>query len=389
MDPREEKMKRSLEIGTYFFKLGLTAFGGATAHIALMENDLVRKRKWVTEEEFLDFVSVTNLIPGPNSTEMALHLGKVRGGWLGFFVGGLAFILPAFLLVSLLAYFYIELNQLPQVDHLFKGMRPVIIAILLQTLMNLRKGVFKNNYLLATTIAAFLLMLGLGHETQIFILAGLGYAGWVNFSRIKGKGHALWSQLSVYPLTSYVQASPVAPMACNQIPSLTFLFVSFFKIGSMLYGSGHALIGLMRPFFVENSLFLTERQLLDAVAIGQFTPGPILTTATFIGHLLLGWRGALISTVAIFLPGFFFVGISGLFIPKIKKSKMVRSLLDGFNAGSYALIAFLTVQLSPYALNNMSGKGIFLLAAFLLIKVKIPSFWVIVGGSLAGLISYS
>ncbi len=329
------------EVARLFLRLGVTAFGGPAAHIAMMHDETVKRRKWLSDQEFLDLVGATNLIPGPNSTEMAIHIGFLRAGWPGLIVGGCCFIVPAMLIVLLLAWVYVRFGTLPQAGWLLYGVKPVVIAIIVQALWSLGSKAIKGPTLAIVAILVIVLyFLGI-NEIVLLVAGGLAVTLISNYRRFTGRTMGVL----LLPLGSIGGLSATA--ASHSLP---VLFLTFLKIGSVLYGSGYVLLAFLRSDFVLRLGWLTDQQLLDAVAIGQVTPGPVFTTATFIGYLIGGTPGALLATLGIFLPSFIFVAISNPLIPRIRNSPWISSLLDGVNAASLGLMAAVTWQLGRASL---------------------------------------
>lgn len=364
-----------LQVTGLFLRLGVTAFGGPAAHIAMMHDEVVKRRKWLDDQEFLDLVGATNLIPGPNSTEMAIHLGFLRAGWLGLIVGGVCFIVPAMLIVLALAWVYVRFGATPQAEWLLYGIKPVVIAIIGQALWSLG-GKALNNYLtaLAGLVVIALYFLGF-NEILLLFAAGLAVMLAKNFRRLGSRAMSIF-------LVSAAGAG-LTPQASAAF-SLPLLFFTFLKIGSVLYGSGYVLLAFLRADFVVRLGWLTDRQLLDAIAIGQVTPGPVFTTATFLGFILDGTSGALLATVGIFLPSFIFVALSNPLIPSMRKSVWFGSLLDGVNAASLGLMAAVAWQLGVASLIDPLTIAIASASLLLLIRFKINSTWLIAGGGLLG-----
>ncbi|HSL43948.1 MAG TPA: chromate efflux transporter [Anaerolineales bacterium] len=363
------------EVTALFLKLGFTAFGGPAAHIAIMHNEVVVRRKWLTDEEFLDLLGATNLIPGPNSTEMAIHIGYVRAGWRGLILGGLCFITPAVLIVLALAWLYVQFGTTPQAEWLLYGVKPVVIAIIAQALWTLgRKALKSSNLILIGAVAFALYFFGL-NEILLLFAGGLVFMLISNIQRLKTASPAL-----LLPLSGIALAQAAIPF------SLATLFLTFLKIGAVLYGSGYVLLAFLRNDFVLRLGWLTDQQLLDAVAIGQVTPGPLFTAATFIGYLLGGVPAALLATLGIFLPSFIFVAISNPLIPKIRSSTWASTLLDGVNAAALGLMAAVTVQLGMASLIDVYTVVIAAVSLLLLLRYKINSTWLIAGGALAGFV---
>jgi len=363
------------EVIILFTKLGFTAFGGPAAHIGIMHNEVVVRRKWLTDEEFLDLLGATNLIPGPNSTEMAIHIGYLRAGWLGLLLGGFCFIAPATLIVLILAWLYVRFGTTPQAGWLLYGIKPVVIAIITQALWTLGKKALKN-YLLAALGAIVFALYFLGvNEIGLLFLGGLVFMFITNIRRLRTVNPAI-----LIPFSSMLLAQTPLPF------SLPLLFLTFLKIGSVLYGSGYVLLAFLRADFVLRLGWLTDQQLIDAVAIGQITPGPLFTAATFIGYLLGGTPGALLATLGIFLPSFVFVAISNPLIPKIRNSTWAGSLLDGVNASALGLMAAVTFQLAASSLTDFYTAVIAIVSFVLLVRYKVNSTWLIAGGAIAGFV---
>jgi chromate transporter len=374
------------EVAWLFLKLGIIGFGGPAAHIAMMEDEVVRRRQWLTRVEFLDLLGATNLIPGPNSTEMAIHIGHRRAGWRGLMVAGCCFILPAVLLVLACAWAYVRFGKLPEVEAVLYGIKPVIIAIVFQALWSLGKSAIKTRLL--GIIAAAAVALGFLRVNELAMLFGAGaMAVLLHASKQRRRTVAAIA----FPLALLRPAlAALAPSAATAGATTSFglwsLFFFFLKVGSVLYGSGYVLVAFLRSGLVERFGWLTEAQLLDAVAVGQITPGPVFTTATFIGYLLGGTPGAVIATVGIFLPAFFFVAVSGPLVPRIRRSPVAGAFLDGVNAASLALMAVVTIQLTRAALVDWVTILLGLAAAFLLLRFKLNSAWLVAAGALAGLL---
>jgi chromate transporter len=372
------------ELALLFLRLGTTAFGGPAAHIALMEDEVVRRRKWLTREEFLDLLGAANLIPGPNSTELAIHIGHRRAGWSGLVVAGTCFILPAFLIVSAIGWVYTRFGQLPQVGNLLYGVKPVIIAVVLQAIWGLARGAAKTKLLAGVGVACVALgFLGVD-ELLLLLLAGGFVALWRMVDRKREGGGAapptVKALLPGLPLGTVVAATAAPGF------NLGGLFLFFLKVGSILYGSGYVLLAFLRADLVERWGWLTEAQLLDAVAVGQVTPGPVFTTATFIGYVLGGASGAVVATVGIFLPAFFFVAVSGPLVPRMRRSWVAGAFLEGVNVASLALMATVTWQLGRAALVDVWTVGLALLSAVLLIRYRVNSAWLVLGGAVVGLL---
>jgi len=365
------------EVTALFLKLGFTAFGGPAAHIGMFRQEFVQRRKWLTDEHFLDLLGATNLIPGPNSTEMAIHLGFLRAGWAGLIAGGAAFTLPAVLIVLVLAWLYVKYGSTPQAGWLLYGVKPVVIAIIVQALWELGRKAVKNALTLAVGVGSVALYFSRVNEVLLLFAGGLVVMLIQNRSRLRQLRRGDLPLL--LPLLPGLAAGPVSF-------SLPTLFLTFLKIGAILYGSGYVLVALLRADFVARLGWLTEQQLIDAIAIGQITPGPLFTSATFIGYLLGGVPAALIATLGIFLPSYVFVAISNPIIPKLRRSPWAGSLLDGVIAASLGLMAAVSFQLGLASLVDAPTLLIFALSAVLLFRFNVNSTWLVLGGGLAGLL---
>ena len=364
------------EIVRLFLRLGFTAFGGPAAHISMMHDEVVTRRQWMTDQHFLDLVGATNLIPGPNSTEMAIHIGYERGGWRGLIAAGLCFIMPAVLIVLMLAWAYVEYGSTPQGDALLYGIKPVIIAIVLQALVRLAPKALKSPLLWVIGGAALALyLLGIN---ELLILFGGAFL-FMAIRALRGfSGTLALALLSGTPAVA-LQADAAAPI------TLWRIFLVFLKVGALLYGSGYVLLAFLRSDLVVNYGWLTDQQLLDAVAVGQFTPGPVFTTATFVGYLLAGVPGAAVATIGIFLPSFLFVALLARIMPHLRKSPWTAAFLDGINVTALALMAGVLWQIGRAAIVDIPTAIIAIAAAFLLFRLKINSAWLVAAGGVLGL----
>lgn len=368
------------EVARFFLRLGFTAFGGPAAHIALMHDELVKRRKWLDEQRFLDLLGATNLIPGPNSTEMAIHLGYGRAGWAGLVTAGACFILPAVSIVLALAWAYRQYGTTPAAGWLLYGVKPVVIAVVLQALWGLGRKAVKGPLTAAVGLAALTLYFWQVNEIALLLLGGLVVMLAQNRPRFgPGQNIPLLALLPGLALPAIVAATPV---------SLGLLFLTFLKIGSVLYGSGYVLLAFLRSDLVIQLGWLTDQQLIDAIAIGQVTPGPVFTTATFIGYVLAGLPGAAAATLGIFLPSFFFVAISNPLIPRIRNSPWAGGMLDGVNVASMGLMAAVTWQLGRASLIDPLTIGLAVVSAVLLLRFKVNSTWLVLGGAAAGLAAW-
>jgi chromate transporter len=383
----EERSKTSLrELSLLFLKLGTIGFGGPAAHIAMMEDEVVRRRRWLTHDEFLDLLGATNLIPGPNSTEMAIHIGHRRAGWKGLVVAGISFILPAVLIVMAFAWAYVRYGSIPEVKGVLYGVKPVIIAIVLQALWSLGRAAIKTKLLaVIATAAVILTFLGL-HELLVLLGGGLLVVAVRSILRtIKGQ-QSLLSLSSASPVIAFLQSATTS--AATASFSLGLLFLFFLKVGAVLYGSGYVLLAFIRADLVERWHWLTETQLLDAIAVGQVTPGPVFTTATFVGYVLGGTKGAAVATVGIFLPAFIFVAASGPLVPRIRRSPIAGAFLDGVNAAALALMVFVTYQLGRAAIMDFTTIALAVISGAILFSFRLNSAWLVLGGGIAGWFLY-
>jgi len=362
-------------VAALFLKLGFTAFGGPAAHIAIMHDEIVVRRKWLSDEEFLDLLGATNLIPGPNSTEMAIHIGYLRAGWPGLIAGGLGFIVPATLIVLGLAALYVRFGTLPQAAWLLYGIKPVVIAIIAQALWILGRKAIRSGLTAFMGVIVLILYFLRINEIALLFAGGLAVMAISNWNQLRRPGSA---PALLLPAGAWGLAQAAASF------SLTTLFFTFLKIGAVLYGSGYVLLAFLRSDFVLRLGWLTDQQLIDAIAIGQVTPGPLSTSATFIGYLLGGIPGALLATVGIFLPSFLFVALSSPMIRRIRSSTWLSSLLDGVNASALGLMAAVTLQLASSSLIDYYTVIIAAVALVLLLRYKINSTWLIAGGAVIG-----
>lgn len=355
------------EIFQVFLKMGLLGFGGPAAHTALMRKEVVEKRKWVSEQEFLDLMGATQLIPGPNSTELAIHLGYKMKGLRGLIVAGICFILPAFFCVLALSVFYQQYGNLPSFGSILAGIRPVIVAIIIDALFNFQKTAVKD--FVTLIIAALALLLSYYGLSQVFIILVLGMgASFVGSGSLK---------------SFFALPVGVAPLMLPVTSSNLFLI--FLKIGSVLFGSGYVLLALIQSELVEVRTWLTQTQLLDAVTAGQITPGPVFTTATFIGYILKGYEGAVLATLGIFLPSFFFVFITVGFLKYLETSTFLRKFLDGVNAASFSLLLLVSYQLGRDSLISIPTLLIGFSSFFIMLKFKnLNSAWPILSGGILG-----
>jgi len=370
--------RKLVELFLLFLRLGTTAFGGPAAHIAMMEDEVVRRRKWMTRDEFLDLLGAANLIPGPNSTELAIHIGHRQAGWPGLVVAGTSFILPAMLIVMAFAWAYVRYGSLPQVAGILYGVKPVIIAIVLHALWALGRTAIKSKFLAVVGVVAVILTVLRIHE--LLVLFGAGLAAIVARTVVRQIKSGLKSLMAAPALAMLFQTAGGGAASFGLLP----LFLFFLKVGAILYGSGYVLLAFIRADLVERWHWLTEAQLLDAIAVGQVTPGPVFTTATFIGYVLGGTRGALVATLGIFLPAFFFVAVSGPLVPRIRRSALAGAFLDGVNVAALALMFVVTYQLGRAALVDFATVGLALISTVILFRIRINSAWLILAGAIVG-----
>lgn len=378
-----DESSRIPEVIRVFLRLGFTAFGGPAAHIAMMRDEMVERRQWVSPERFVDLLGVANLIPGPSSTELAIYLGYVRAGLPGLFLGGICFIAPAMLIVLVIAWAYVTYGSLPQVGWLFYGIQPVIVAIILQAIWNLSRTILKGNwvYYAAGAVIVALYLLGINILLLLFgagVLIGLSrWAARRESARRSVKGLIPFAPVGLLPAGLSIAVAPV---------SLGTLFLTFLKFGAVIYGSGYVLLAFVRTDLVQNLGWLTDRQLLDAVTVGQFTPGPLFTSATFIGYLLGGLPGALLATLGIFLPSFFLIFLIHPIASRLRQFALTSALLDGVNIAALGLMTGVLLQLAQNALVDPITVLISITAFAILLRFKINSVWLILAGAAAGII---
>lgn len=360
------------EIAKLFLKLGVTAFGGPAAHIAMMQLEVVTKRQWMTQEHFLDMIGATNLIPGPNSTEMAIHIGQDKAGWKGLIVAGLCFICPAVLITLFFAWLYKQYGQLPEIQPFIYGIKPAIISVILAAIYPLAKKSLKNFQLWA--IGIIVLTLSLLGINEIFLLFGAGLGA-----------------VLLYLINRRNTANSLIPIFLFQVSDSNFissrnlhLFLVFLKIGAILYGSGYVLFAFLDAELVATGL-LSRQQLIDAIAVGQFTPGPVFSSVTFIGYQINGFSGAVISTVAIFLPSFVFVALLHPLMKKIRNSQLLSTFLDAVNVASVAIILAVCYEMAKDSISDWRTILIAIISLIFVFKFsKINSAFVVLGGAVLG-----
>jgi len=368
MSNRQRESNHLWEVATVFFRLGCTAFGGPAVHIAMMEEEVVSRKKWMTKDHFLDLVGATNLIPGPNSTEMTMHCGHERAGRMGLIVAGICFILPAVIITGVIAWAYREYGTLPYVQPLIYGIKPAIISVIVFLMIGLGKKALKSFELGVIGIGAAIFVL-LGYS-EITVLFGAGFAGmaWYSVKRMIKQQNAV---------------APFLFVAAGTVTNAKVFWI-FLKIGAILYGSGYVLFAFLDDALVSNGL-LSKQQLIDAIAVGQFTPGPVFSSATFIGWQLGGLMGALAATVGIFLPSFVFVALLNPLIPKLRKSALMAEFLNAVNIASVAIILAVVVELGRETIVDWRTVAVAMTAFTVTFFFrKINTAFIILGGSILG-----
>jgi chromate transporter len=369
-----ERDTPSKEIAKLFLKLGFIGFGGPAAHIAMMRDEVVVKRKWMSEQHFLDLLGATNLIPGPNSTEMAIHIGYDKGGWKGLLTAGLCFILPAVFITGILALLYRQYGQLPEVQPFIYGIKPAIIAVIIGAIYPLTRKSVKSLFL--GIVGIVVLVAAVFGVNEIYLMFG---SGLLAFALFYFKNREADTVQNLVPL-ALLQITPVTFWTATNAQ----LFWTFLKIGSILYGSGYVLFAFLDTELVATGL-LTRQQLMDAIAVGQFTPGPVFSSITFIGFQINGLSGAIISTIAIFLPSFVFVALLNPLMKKLRSSKGLSVFLDAVNVASVAIIAAVCFEMGKETITDWRTILIAILSGIIIFKFKkINSAFVVLGGSLLG-----
>lgn len=368
---------RLLEIAGVMLRLGATAFGGPAAHLAMMHDELVRRRRWVTEQEFLDLIGASGLIPGPTSTETAIHLGMTRGGPLGLWLAGICFMAPAVLITGAFGWAYVQYGALPVAEGLLRGIKPAVLAIILAAVLQLARTAGKTTGLRLLGIGACALYLA--GTNELLLLMGCGFGTML--------ARRLTRSPSGVPCLALILGMPPAG-AVTAVPGLRGgvpdVFLYFLKVGASLFGSGYVLLAFLRQGLIHELGWLTERQLLDAVAVGQFTPGPLFSTATFAGYVvgerlgIGGWPGAIAASLGIFLPSFLLVWITHPVVGRLRNAAWTAAFLDGINAGSVALMAGVTYQLGVTSLGlRPEAWVLFAAAALAVFRFKVNSAWVV------------
>ena len=362
------------ELALFFLRLGMTAFGGPAVHIAIMEDELVRRRQWLSRERFLDLLGASNLIPGPSSSELAIHIGYLCAGWRGLLIAGNCFILPAAVMVAALGWLYVHFGKLPATAGILYGIKPVVIGVIVQALWSLGRTAVKTTLLGFVAVFSLALLIVFSfHPLVLLLLAG----GVACLPRLR------LSRPSLSALTAMVVGSGSLTTATSF--SLSSLFLVFLKFGATVFGSGYVLLAFLRADLVTHRGWLTDAQLVDAVAVGQVTPGPVFTTATFIGFILGGIRGAVVATVGIFLPGFVLVAASGPLVLRVRKSKIAGAFLDGVNVAALAIVAVVAWQLGRASLVDIVTVVLAAVSLVALSRFRVNSAWLILIGAITGL----
>ena len=372
-----KKQVALLDLSLFFLRLGTTAFGGPAAHIAMMDDELVRRRHWLSREKFLDLLGASNLIPGPSSSELAIHIGYLLAGWAGLIVAGICFILPAAIMVAALAWAYVHFGKLPEVSAILFGVKPVVIGVIVQALWGLGRTAVKTTILGLVAVFSLALSIFDFHPLLLLLLAG----GSASLPQLK-----TWRP-SLSALSPLAFGSGSAATAASF--SLSSLFLVFLKLGAIVFGSGYVLLAFLRAELVTHRGWLTDAQLVDAVAVGQVTPGPVFTTATFVGFILGGIPGAVLATVGIFLPAFLLVAASGPLVPRIRNSKTASAFLDGVNVGSLALMVVVTWQLGRASLVDVVTLALAVGSLIALLRFRVNSAWLVLIGAVVGLTAHA
>ncbi|MBZ5554207.1 MAG: chromate efflux transporter [Acidobacteriia bacterium] len=379
------------ELAAFFLRLGTTAFGGPAAHVALMEDELVRRRAWLSRDKFLDLLGASNLIPGPSSSELAIHIGYQQAGWRGLLVAGSCFILPAAAMVAALAWAYVHFGRLPAMAALLYGVKPVVIAVILQALWGLGRTAMKTKLLVVIGLFSVALSLYGMHPLLLLLMAGsaMVLVHWLKRMLKEGSLCSLAPLAAIQSLARTFSpiAKGVAGTVAKMVPfGLGALFLVFLKMGAVVFGSGYVLLAFLRADFVTQRGWLTDHQLVDAIAIGQVTPGPVFTTATFIGYVLGGLRGAVVATVGIFLPAFLLVAVSGPLVPRLRQSQLAGAFLDGVNVASLALMAAVTWQLGRASLVDLDTVLLAVASLLALLRFRLNSAWLVLMGGFVGIL---
>lgn len=386
IESREIREASLGDIAIVFLKLGTIAFGGPAAHLAMMEEEFVRRRQWITHADFLDRLATANLIPGPSSTEVAIFVGQLKRGWRGLIIAGCCFIIPAATIAAVIAWAYMRFGSLPKAEGILSAIKPAVVAIVIQALGKMgRTGVRTIPLAVIAALAAVLSLLGVSPVLVLVFAALISVTALTMKNRLLsvsasglGLNKLLGAPKALVPVVAVLATGAAIPVG------LLRLFLSFLKIGAVVFGSGYVLLAFLQTEFVERLRWLTEKQLLDAVAVGQFTPGPLFATATFIGYVVAGWPGSVVATVGIFLPGFLLVAVSGPFLPRLRRSVVAGAALDGVVAGSLALMAVVAMQLARASIVDRRTLIVFGVSLIALLRFRVNSAWVVAGAAVVG-----
>jgi chromate transporter len=369
---------RLSSVSLFFLRLGATAFGGPAVYIAMMRDEVVSRRRWLTDAHFLDLLGATNLIPGPNAAEMAMHIGRLRAGWRGLVLAGLCFTAPATAITLAFAWSYVRFGSTPELSWVLYGVKPIVIGVMIHAIFSLSRPMMSRPLMLL--LAGFVLALYFLGVNEIALLFGAGLAVvlWASLGHLRAEHPVAAFALPGLPWLAGAGAAGASSF------SLGVLFLTFLKIGCILYGSGYVLITFLRTDFVDRLGWLTEQQLLDAVAAGQVTPGPLLSTVTFIGYILGSWPGALLATVGVFIPSFALVAVASPLIPSLRRLPWTAALLDGVSVGALALMAGVTWQLGRAAIIDVPTAVLAVVGAMLLLRLRVNPTWLVLLGAASG-----
>ena len=371
---------RLSSVSLFFLRLGATAFGGPAVYIAMMRDEVVSRRRWLTDAHFLDLLGATNLIPGPNAAEMAMHIGRLRAGWRGLVLAGLCFTAPATAITLAFAWSYVRFGSTPELSWVLYGVKPVVIGVMVNAIFSLSRPMMSRPLLLllgGSVLALYFLGV---NEIALLFGAGLAVVLWASLGHLRAEHPVAAFALPGLPWLAGAGAAGASSF------SLGVLFLTLLKIGCILYGGGYVLVTFLRADFVDRLGWLTEQQLLDAVAAGQVTPGPLLSTATFVGYILGSWPGALLATVGVFLPSFVFVAATGPLIPRLRRLPWTAALLDGVSIGAVALMAGVTWQLGRAAIVDVPTAVLAVVGAILLLRLRVNSAWLVLMGAASGFV---
>ena len=384
IEPHESVSSRLKEVALLFFRLGMTAWGGPAVSVAMMHDEVVHRRKWIDDQRFLDILGATNLIPGPNATEVATHLGLIRAGWKGFFSAGILFLIPGSMMALFLAWAYVKYGSLPEVSAVLYGVKPVVIAVIIQALITLGRRAC-NSWLLLTVGLATLALYLFGVEEMILLFAGAAVILLVKGGRKLFRMGA--ASLLCIPFLFNLSLLRLSPLL-NTITSFSnaTLFLTSLKIGSLMFGTGYVLIAFAKSEFITNLGWINNTQLIDAIAVGQALPGPLSKSITFIGYLMGGIPSAFIATVGFFLPSFILVALLSKIVILARNTWWAAAFIDGVNVASLGLMAGAMVIIARTAIVDIFSALLTLASLLLIFKYKVSSHWIILGGGLLGII---